>query len=235
MESSQAAKRPICSPKQAWRNVTILTALFCLLFALPNFVLLPSLLPPSLDVLSVALWMSLGFTVSGVLLWVIMRWWLRHDGMTLADLGWGRPTNVTGMLLALLVGAGWLAFSFWSLSFRLPGVDVTQISPARILAGLGVGFAGGVVEELALRGLVMEWLRQAKVGTWAQVLVSGAVFAIYHSLHNAFGFPFSMFISCLWAVVYVVGRRSLTTSIISHGLVDLLGEPFLLMLVVASR
>jgi len=65
--------------------------------------------------------------------------------------------------------------------------------------------------------------------------VSGAVFAIYHSLHNAFGFPFSMFISCLWAVVYVVGRRSLTTSIISHGLVDLLGEPFLLMLVVASR
>jgi hypothetical protein len=68
MESSRAAKRPICSPKQAWRNVAILTALFCLLFALPNFILLPRLLPPALDVLSAALWMSLGFTVSSVLL-----------------------------------------------------------------------------------------------------------------------------------------------------------------------
>ena len=58
--------------------------------------------------------MSLGFTVSGVLLWVIMQWWLRHDGMTLADLGWGRPTNVAGMLLALLVGAGWLLFLIYA-------------------------------------------------------------------------------------------------------------------------
>lgn len=80
----------------------------------------------------------------------------------------------------------------------------------------------------------MEGLRRGRVATWAQIIVAGAVFAIYHSLHNLSGFPYSLFIGCLWGLVYVVGKRSLTASIISHGMVNLLGEPFLLMMVVAS-
>jgi membrane protease YdiL (CAAX protease family) len=113
---------------------------------------------------------------------------------------------------------------------------IGRIDPLRILAAVLTAFAGGFVEEIGMRGLLMTELAKIKTRTWLQILISGFCYAIYHSLQfltSPVTFVQSMVVSTLiggiLAGIYVLGRRSLTPCILSHGLANLLGEPYILM------
>jgi membrane protease YdiL (CAAX protease family) len=87
-------------------------------------------------------------------------------------------------------------------------------------------------EETMMRGFFMTELQRARVSTWLQVLASGACSAAYHALQNPtlMGFLPSFVLFTLHAGLYVLGKRSLTPTVITHSIYHVLGEPYLLMM-----
>ena len=220
--------------QQAWQDVGLWTVLLCGLFGVPGFVVLLNLLPQIWPLEAAALGVGTGIALGCVVLLDVVRWWLPRASLGMADLGWGRPLTLTGLVAALVVAALWLALSFFGISAALPELDLLALTPARLYAGLTLAFVG-CVEELICRGVLMTRLQQAGVATWAQLLVAAGVFALYHSLHDLRSLPFSALLGLLWAGVYLAGGRSLAAPMLSHGLVNLLGEPYLLMFLIVSH
>lgn len=93
----------------------------------------------------------------------------------------------------------------------------------------------GLVEETIFRGYLMTSLNDLGRGRATLVLVSGAVFTAAH--FHAFSSPASILaafgatlvLGAALAAVYLAGKRSLTPVIVSHALVDMIIEPWLLL------
>lgn len=220
--------------RQAWQDVGLWAVLLCGLFGVPGFVVLLNLLPRVWPLEAAALGVGTGIALGCVALLALVRWWLPRVGLGLADLGWGRPLTPAGLGAALVVAALWLALSFLGIGAVLPELDLLALTPARLYAGLTLAFVG-CVEELICRGVLMTRLRQAGAPIWVQLLVSAGVFGLYHALHDLRSLPFSALLGLLWAGVYLAGGRSLAAPMLSHGLVNLLGEPYLLMFLIVSH
>lgn len=230
------------SKKAALCKVGIITLLFCLIYGLPNFLILPKYLPQSMSVQLKACWMIGGFALSAFLLLVIILQLYRRDNIALRAIGWRKPTNILSVIIGVVFAFAWLGLGYmnnqrFSIEFPLIRVDIF-----RIYAALLAVFAGGFVEEIVMRGVVLKELYDAGTKTWFQILISGFCFGIYHSIHfitNPMmfipGLMFSMFMGCILAWIYILGNRSLTPCIICHGLLNLLGEPYLLMGAIAAQ
>jgi membrane protease YdiL (CAAX protease family) len=161
--------------------------------------------------------------------------WQRARRSTLAELGLGRPTTPLALLLAMVLGIAYLGGSYYGAQFVLPGVDVFQFHWTRLaLAPLGVFMA--VAEETMMRGWFMTELHRARVPTWVQIVASGGCSALYHALQNPTleGFIPSFVLFSMHAGLYVLGKRSLTPSIVAHSMYHVLGEPYLLMMAMVA-
>jgi len=209
--------------------------MFCLLYGLPNLVILASYLPKRMDLHSAAVCTAVGLGFSGLILLIAIMMWLRHTKQSLKDLGWGKPTTAAALVLGILFAFALLGLCYMN-NKRL-GVEfpVGRIDLLRILVAVLTAFAG-IVEEIGMRGVLMTELAKIKTRTWLQILISGFCYAIYHSLQfltSPVTFVQSMAVSTLiggiLAGIYVLGRHSLTPCILSHGLANLLGEPYILM------
>jgi membrane protease YdiL (CAAX protease family) len=229
----EAAGVPI-SAREAWRNALGITLLGCLILGVGNFVVLAGYLPRIMDVYPAAAWLQVAFTLSiGIILGLIVAW-QRARGSSLAELGWRKPTTLPAIVVGVLLGIGWLGLSFVGIRHFLPRIDVTELTWLRlVLVPFGIVMAIG--EEVMMRGFFMSQLHRARVATWIQILVSSACSALYHGLQNFTleGILPSMFFFSALAGVFVLGRRSLTPSILAHGLINVFGEPYLLMMVMA--
>lgn len=232
MINTQTASRA-----QAWRNVSVAILLSCLIIGLPNFVVLPRLLRDNIDLRSGAAWFLALYAVCVVVVSGLILVWLRRSGSSLAELGWGKPTTILAITVGVLFGLAWLGLSLFGAGFALKGkadLNLTEINLFRLaMAMLGVVITVG--EEIIMRGFVMSELNRAAVPTWLQIVVSGLGFALYHSLGN-FGLASlipSFIVGAMWALLYVLGKRSLTPSIISHGIVNFFGEPYLAMMILS--
>ena len=224
------------SKSSAWRTVSAVTVLFCLLYGLPNFTILATYLPQRMDLRSAAAWTVTGFGLSALVLLIVIMAWLRRRQRSLKDVGWAKPTRIVAIVLAVA-----FAFAFLGLGYtnnRRLGVAFAfaEIDGLRIWAALLTVFAGGFVEEIAMRGVVITELHRIGTRTWLQILVSAFCFALYHSMLFVTkpimfvqGLVSSMFMGCLLAGLYILGKRSLIPCIICHALANLLGEPYLLM------
>jgi len=67
-------------------------------------------------------------------------------------------------------------------------------------------------------------------------MASGACSAVYHAIQNPtlIGFLPWFVLFSLHAGLYVLGKRSLTPVFIAHGIYNVLGEPYLLMMMLAA-
>ncbi|MFC1604354.1 lysostaphin resistance A-like protein [Planctomycetota bacterium] len=222
----------------AWRNVGAITIVFCLIFGLLNFcfivpyVVQRMALRPAAAVIT-----AIGGLSSLIIIYGIVVW-LRRNNRSLKELGWGKPTNSVAVVIGV-VFAMVLTWGIYMNNRRL-GVEFNlwEISLVRIIGALGTVIAGSA-EEIAMRGLIMTELNRVKVKTWLQVLASSLCFAIYHSLYFlvvdfdpaafAFTMVFCIFMGCIFSGMYLLGRRSLTPCIVSHGLGNLIVEPFHIM------
>ena len=100
---------------------------------------------------------------------------------------------------------------------------------------LGAAVVAGLVEETICRGYVMTTLGRMGYGLVVQVLLSGLFFALVH--FYAFAAPLSVLLvqgltfvhGVALVMTYVIGKRSLTPVIISHALIDVIIEPWLLL------
>jgi hypothetical protein len=220
---------------KAWRNALAITLLGCLLLGLGCFVFLGNYLSRRMDLFHAAIWQQIGFAVAlGVILAVIFGW-QRARGHSLAELGLGRPTTPLALVLGVMLGIAYIWGAYFGARYVLPGVDVTRFHWVRVvLAPVGIFMA--MAEETMMRGFFMTELRRTQVATWIQIAASGVCSASYHALQNPTleGFIPSLVLFSLHAGLYVLGRRSLTPTIVAHSIYHVLGEPYLLMMALAA-
>jgi membrane protease YdiL (CAAX protease family) len=157
----------------AWRNALAITLLGVVAVGLGCFVWLAGYLRPRFDLFHAAAWLQVGFTVALAMILAVIVCWQRARGLTLADLGWGRPTTGLELAVAVVFAAAYLYGSFFGARFVLRNVDVLELSWVRwSLLPLGIFMA--VAEEVMMRGFFMTELHRARVPTWVQILASGA-------------------------------------------------------------
>lgn len=84
-----------------------------------------------------------------------------------------------------------------------------------------------------MRGFFMEQLRRGGIPTWLQVIGSALFSGGFHGiigLHYSLLYGLtSMFIFGVLAVIYVIGKRSLTPDTIAHAMAHCFGDPVLTM------
>lgn len=110
------------------------------------------------------------------------------------------------------------------------------------LIGL-LSIIGGLIEELVFRQWLMNVLDSKGYGMIIQVLISGILFALIHILWVIFSrdkkFLLGAFISTfllgtLLAIVYLIGNRNVGPCIISHALINIIIEPWLLLAAISK-
>jgi membrane protease YdiL (CAAX protease family) len=219
-------------PLIAWRNVLGAMLVGWLIIALPNFGFLTNLLARTMqhNPVLASFYLDLGFLASSIIVIGLVFWWQRAHGETLADLGLGRPTTVPAIIIAILFGALWIAISY--LNTRAYGLSFFSFPWERfIMAPLGIVLA--LSEELLFRGFLMTQLRQAGIATWIQILISGATIGSYHGLigwNYSLEYAISAFVLfSIVALIYVIGKRSLTPNWLAHAMTHFFGDPSLTM------
>lgn len=195
-------------------------------------VILPALLLPRLGIqldLRGRTLVALGGTLTTeVILFSFLRRWLKGQGRKLQDIGWGQPTTLPAILVAIVFAVG---YSAYTLTNPLIGPNALGISLFK-LAGVVVGVVGAIVEECVFRGYLITELERLKVSTLAQILVSGVSFGIIHIGFDFAGVIITFLMGLVMAAAYIIGKRSLTPSIVSHALINILIEPWLLLFII---
>jgi hypothetical protein len=104
-----------------------------------------------------------------------------------------------------------------------------------------VGFltiVGGVLEEVVFRRWLMDLLMRLGYGLVFQIFISGVAFGLAHIVWGLFGrnrqFLFGSFLSTTFlgfalAIIYLIGDRNIGPCIISHSLINIIIEPWLLL------
>jgi len=235
----------------AWQAILLFVLLWCGVMAtgaiLRGFVLPAASLKAPHDIVAYRMalslplsWLALGGTI------LILR--LR--GHRLPDIGWGRRGAVWGWLLAAAIVAFCVVNSVRSpychgLCFIDPAAWLSDWSPFRLIMSVAIGFTAGICEETMFRGFVMSQAREGGAPVWLQVLLSGVLFGAAHfgiggfggafNWIAAFGAAFSTAVfGCLFALVYLLARRSLTPGIVGHGIFAFVTEPWMLLFVVGA-
>jgi membrane protease YdiL (CAAX protease family) len=220
---------------RAWRNVLAITFLNCLILGLGCFVRLGTYLRQRMDLFDAAAVQQVSFAVGLAIVLAVVVAWQRARGLSLKDLGYRRPTTRLALILAVVLGIAYLASCYFGAGYVLPNVNVTQLNWVRVaLAPIGIFMA--FAEEAIMRGFFMTELDRAKVGTTKQIVASGACSALYHSLQNPTmeGFLPAFFLFSIHAGLYVLGKRSLTPTVVAHSIYHVFGEPYLLMMVLVT-
>ncbi len=223
-------------PVQAdWKPIAVLTALL-VVFVGPIFGPGASYAKEALGVRGGAGLVVFLFTVFFAVLAAGTIRWVKAQGGTLAELGWGAPTRTSAVIGAVLFGVFWAAFNIMGYVHQ---VDSTANPMELSLLRIGTAIGGAIIaccEDLVGRGFIMNHLKKMGRGTWAQALISSAIFALYHSVWSlsVAGFIMGFVLALILAGFFVWGRRSLTPVVVAHGLCLFLGEPFLTMFMLAA-
>jgi len=222
------------SKLMAWRNAMVMPLLGCLM-GYGGFAVLGKELPARLPLFEAAVVLQLYFAAALAAILAVILVWQRSRGLSLAELGWRRPTTRTAVAIALMMGALYITGAYFGARQLLKDVDVLEITLVR-LALVPVGIFMAIAEETMMRGFFMTELHRARVSAWIQIVASGACSAVYHSLQDPsfVGFLPSFVLFTLHAGLYVLGKRSLTPVSLAHGIYNAFGEPYLLMMAMAA-
>src|SRR5262245_14674197 len=92
------------SKLQAWRNALAITGFGRFLLGLGGFVLLGRYLPVRMVLFQAAAWLQVGFAVALAIILAVVVGWQRARGLSLAQLGWRKPTTPLALVLGVLLG-----------------------------------------------------------------------------------------------------------------------------------
>lgn len=215
---------------RGWRAVFL--PVLIIIFCLGIFIILPAILLPRFGVrleMRGRTLLGLGGTlIAELVLFGFLLRWLKGQGRSLKDIGWNRATTSPAVILGVVFALGYAAYT---LSNPLIGPNATEISLFK-LAGVVVGVIGAIVEECVFRGYIILELERIKVSTITQILVSGISFGIIHIGFDFVGVLLTFIMGIAMATAYVIGKRSLTPSIISHSIINIVIEPWLLLFII---
>jgi len=216
-------------------HLAIVAALLILLVG-PNFGPLPHYLNARFGLQTAVILMLLSFIVGfGIILTVLFRFsemsagtWREKLGM----LGWGQPSRLVTIIVAVVVGLAWGALFLSSARQFMPDANLAELSLFR-LAAVVLAVCGVILEDLITRGYLMNGLRRINVPGWGQLVLSALVFAVYHTIwgFNVFSFIFSVIFGLILGGLFLWGKRSLTPVIVAHAVPVIISEPFSSMLI----
>ena len=161
---------------------------------------------------------------------------LRLRGQKLGDVGWRRPASRWAWLLAVVLATLVAGAALGSLG---PSAQLlSDWSFYRISLALVMGGSAGVCLETIFRGFVMTQARDAGLPVAVQIALSALLFALALARFGWGGAPgrpnfwvlvattaSSAILGAAFAIIYVVGRRSLTPAIFAHTVIDMVVEP----------
>jgi hypothetical protein len=166
---------------------------------------------------------------------------LRLRGQKLGNVGWRRPASTWAWLLAVGV-----AILFSGAALGSVGGSAQLLSDwsfYRISLALVIGASSGICSETIFRGFVMTQARDAGVPLAIQILMSAVLFDLAAARFGWVGttghpnfwlfvatHPAAVVLGGTFAIIYVVGRRSLTPVIVGHAAIDIIIEPGMLLL-----
>jgi len=105
------------------------------------------------------------------------------------------------------------------------------------LVGL-LAIVGGILEEVVFRRWLMDLLMGHGYGFVIQIIISGVAFGFAHIVWGFFGrdrqfligsFLSTTFLGFALAILYLISFRNIGTCIISHSLINIIIEPWLLL------
>ncbi len=169
--------------------------------------------------------LALGGSIVGEWIFLgVLILWLRRQKFSIRDLGWRRPTSRSAIVLGIVVALVYSAFTLLNPTiFSYAG----QLGPLKALA-VGSAITSGLIEEISFRGFIMTKLQSAGASTPIQILYSAFAYGLVHVYaFSLVGFIFTFVLGSVFAWLYNKGKRSLTPTIISHTIVDLIIEPAL--------
>jgi len=148
----------------------------------------------------------------------------------------GRHTPAPlGYVAALLVALLFTATS----ARRLPSVRANLLRPSWLkLLALGFAIAAGILEEIAFRPMLMNYLFGRGVGPILQILASALGFGIIHGIWAFFGGNWraglgavtaTSLLGAALAAVYLIAGRSVAPCVAAHFLLDIFVEPGLVL------
>jgi len=152
-------------------------------------------------------------------LWVYLHW----RGKRIRDLGFvGRGTVVSWGLVLIVQ----MLISAWDITRGGASTIPHVFSFYWLYAGLVIGFAAGISEEVFFRGFLMSELKAGGNGPFAQVLISAILFGLIHIAYGGWDIPvLTGLLGAFWSVIYLIGRRSLWPSMVAHAVNDALLIP----------
>ena len=223
---------PSLSPFIAWRNALGVVLLLWLLLGLLNFGVITNYLASTMShtLLLASFYLDISFGITAVVIVALIVLWQRTHGESLRDLGWQRPTTITAIIIGIIYGALWVVLSYAREPHPIQSfLALSWERPIMMLIGLFLAFT----EELAMRGFFMEQLRRGNVPTWLQMLTCAIFMGGYHGiigLHYSLLYGISsMVLFGIVAIIFVIGKRSLTPGTIAHAMTHFLGDPVLIM------
>ncbi|MFA9188658.1 CPBP family intramembrane glutamic endopeptidase [Flavobacterium magnesitis] len=141
--------------------------------------------------------------------------------------------------IALIVTLLYVLYTFKKIPFVYKMQK--EVSLFKIL-GL-VSIIGGLIEELVFRQWLMDLFAYKGYGIIIQVLISAILFSLIHIVWVIFSrdikFLLGAFISTfllgtLLGIVYLIGNRNVGPCIISHALINIIIEPWLLLAAISK-
>ena len=225
---TEETSHPETSPSPYWGRAIGVWLLTCLLVGVGGFVLAGNHFKQLEDQYWAAVYWQLAFVVSFLPILALIYWLQRQRNEGLTELGWLQPTSSIAVILSLLLLGSYLFGMYMGVHYVLKD-SLLRFHWVRV-ALLPAGLLFGVGEEIIMRGYFMNELKRARVSTWLQVLLSAACSAVYHSFTTPMAFISSFVMFGFLAIIFVIGRRSLTARVLFHSLAHMLCDPFALQM-----
>lgn len=143
-------------------------------------------------------------------------------------------------VIALLVSIAFVIYTFKAIPFVLKMQREVSIFK---LVGL-LAIVGGILEEVVFRRWLMDLLLSWDLGFVLQILISGFAFGLGHIMWGIFGkdkgfskgaFFSTSILGFLLAAVYLIGNRNIGPCIISHSLINIIIEPWLMLAAISKK
>jgi membrane protease YdiL (CAAX protease family) len=152
----------------------------------------------------------------------------------------GTFAPVTTWIVTLILTVSYVTYTFKVVPFVYQ--MQREISLFKII-GL-ITIVAGIIEEIVFRRWLMDLLMKLGYGAIIQILISGLAFGLAHIVWGLFSkekrflkgaFISTMFLGFGLAIVYLVGNRNIGPCIISHSIINIIIEPWLMLSAISMR
>lgn len=221
--SAERAERPPLTRAAAWREIALTTAVLWTVLGAGCFVIGAQWIYDTWGTgLNAALILDAVYFIACLGLASFAWWRQRLAGETFAELGWRKRAPRPAMVIAVLFGLAWAALAY------ARGGDPLAITWQRpLMMAMGLILAFG--EEIMVRGLILDRLARCGTSRLLQIVITGALMAVYHGIIGHHVWPSywvsSFVLFSLLSTLFIASGRSMMPAYIAHSMAHVLGDP----------